>query len=363
MIQLGYLTLYPVQIESLANRYIIYRFNISKQGKYISYLDNNQLNKFFKLPSELKIQVDNNVFSKTYILEDNFLNLGEIFFTEGIHEIIISYPEEVNLIERNNLIELNSDANSEIKLSVSPFDPFSSYVISYDYWIRKGGVFHLIVSHDNDVNISSENHRNYAKSYSNDKYIHDFMHDQIYISPKGGASKLDIGFKVDAYNDCKKEINVFSQDCSVKDYKKLFDKETSIVIKNLSINKVFNNDLRLMQTISDKKIRVPNIKFTKLDPTEYKIKISNASQPYILVFSELFNSGWKLKKKDGNFIDDKSHILVNSYANGWQIDAIGDYDLVLKFIPQDFMEIGELISVTTAVIVSLLTIWFIKKRI
>ena len=363
MVNFGYVTLYPVLLDSPNNKYWMYRFNIWKDGKYTLYLDNNQINEFYKQPSNVKLQIDNNILNRSLIFENNFINMGEIYLTQGTHEIGIPEPEGINLVQGDKEIVLSSKAQSEIQLPISPFDPFSTYLVSYDYWIRRGGTFHLTVTHDNDIKISSDDTRTYIKSLSIDRYVHDFIHDQVYIFPKGGSSTLDIGFIVDTYNDCHKDRIIFSVTCLDKEYKKQFDKETEVVIKNLSVKKIFNNKLHLIQTFSDKKIQVPKIKFSKINPSEVKIQISAAKEPYLLVFSELFNSGWKIKMKDGDFIDDKNHFLVNAYANGWLIDRLGDYEMTLKFAPQNLMDAGERISIISAIVVLFLTIWSFKKKV
>lgn len=364
MVNFGYLTLHPILLDSPNNKYWVYRFNIEKDGKYNLYLDNNRIGEFYKQPSDIKLQIDGDILDRSLIFENNLINLGEIFLTEGTHEIGIPDPESINLAQGGDKeIVLSSKTQSKIQFPVFPFDPFSAYLVSYDYWVRKGGEFHLTTSYDNDNIILPNDKHTYRKSLVDDRYVHDFIPDLVYVFPKSGSSSFDIGFKVDSYNDCHKERTVFSLTCSNKEYKKLFDKETEVVIKNLSVKKVFNNNLHLIQTFSDKKIQVPGLKFTKINPSEYKIQISDAKEPYLLVFSELFHNGWKIKMKDGTFIDDKSHLLVNAYANGWWIDKLGDYEMTLKFVPQNFMDVGEKVSTIAAIIVLIFVVWLFKERL
>ena len=40
--------------------------------------------------------------------------------------------------------------------------------------------------------------------------------------------------------------------------------------------------------------RMPKIEFVKINPTKYKIKVTDATEPYTLVFSESFHEGWKV---------------------------------------------------------------------
>lgn len=120
---------------------------------------------------------------------------------------------------------------------------------------------------------------------------------------------------------------------------------------------------------------VPQIVFTRINPTKYTVKISNAKDPYLLVFSEAFNSSWKVflsnkefsgeptmanyfngdikegKHKNSLFnnsifktlekksLAENNHILVNGYANAWYIspqDMNGkkDYEITIEMVQQ-----------------------------
>ena len=152
-----------------------------------------------------------------------------------------------------------------------------------------------------------------------------------------------------------------------------------IEIKNLSVTAVPQPEIVLEKNnINDgKKKIVPQVSFTKINPTKYKIKVLNATNPYKLVFLGAYNKDWKLFRvnremnedentnqasyfngeiKEGNHtstflshqtfdtwgkqtIADKKHFLVNGYANVWNItpedmDGKADYTLLLEFNTQ-----------------------------
>lgn len=85
------------------------------------------------------------------------------------------------------------------------------------------------------------------------------------------------------------------------------------------------------------------ITYEKINPTKYIVHIQNASSPFLLVFSELFNGGWKISSEGESKIF--NHSRVNYYANGWLIDKNGNYDLKIEYSLQKWLEIGEKISV------------------
>lgn len=107
---------------------------------------------------------------------------------------------------------------------------------------------------------------------------------------------------------------------------------------------------------------VPDIAYEKINKTKYILHIKNASTPFLLVFSELYNNGWKATFFDGKKAE--NHIRVNFYGNGWIIDKKGDYTLEVEFAPQNFMDIGEKISFASyALIFAGLSILKMKHKI
>ncbi|MBI2430648.1 MAG: hypothetical protein HYV39_01385 [Candidatus Levybacteria bacterium] len=184
-----------------------------------------------------------------------------------------------------------------------------------------------------------------------------------------------------------------------------------IEIKNLSIIKVPQPEIVLKKnnaSVSQEKI-LPQITFTKINPTKYQIKIKNATNPYTLVFQGAYNKGWKLFRsnggisidentaqvsyfngeiKEGNHtstflsprtfdtwrkqtVADKKHFLINGYANGWNIDPNDmdgktDYTLILEFNTQrifyGFLLISAITFIGCAVILLKLIYYNVYKK-
>ncbi|MCL5113762.1 MAG: hypothetical protein M1372_01160 [Patescibacteria group bacterium] len=155
-------------------------------------------------------------------------------------------------------------------------------------------------------------------------------------------------------------------------------------MKNKKIRSAYL-DKKISSEFKDRKLDVPKVTFTKINPTKYIIKIEKAKDPYLLIFSESFNSKWKLfssstqepfKRKvstyfDGNVVEmehqnsffdfrtfetigktpvaDKSHIMVNGYANAWYITPSGaqkkdSYILILEMTSQRLFYLGLFLS-------------------
>lgn len=88
--------------------------------------------------------------------------------------------------------------------------------------------------------------------------------------------------------------------------------------------------------------QVVPISNTKLSPTSYKISF-NSESPFLLVFSERFNPGWKLSGFENK------HYRVGGFANGWIIDAPGKYNLELEYKPQKIFIFGSVISIVSLI--------------
>ena len=131
-------------------------------------------------------------------------------------------------------------------------------------------------------------------------------------------------------------------------------------------------------TVND--ARSPNITFQKLNPTKYQIKVTNATDPFFLVFSESYHPQWKAyvstTKKGINWfktffqkpiISNERHFIVNGYANAWYIkpedvENKTNYEIIIEFQQPTFY-IGIGISLLTIfVCFGYLGYYFIGRR-
>lgn len=190
---------------------------------------------------------------------------------------------------------------------------------------------------------------------------------------------------------------------------------TNIVITNEPLNKfidvvgedtstrsVFVNDDNMADVKSGPSY--PQITFVKINPTKYKIKVENAKDPYLLVFSENFHKGWKAYLRDidsdrnlynqvvasyfsGSIkeaalnhrlfykemtetvgktaLPEERHFLANWYANGWLVrpedtNNKGNYEVIIEYWPQRLFYLGTVISVST--LAGCLVIIFFKLK-
>lgn len=101
--------------------------------------------------------------------------------------------------------------------------------------------------------------------------------------------------------------------------------------------------------------------YEKVSSAKYIVHIKNASNSFILVFSELFDPNWQATYTDRTVLGD--HYLVNTYANGWWVNRGGSFDIEIEFAPQRLLELGEKVStITFSGMIILLGGWIIIKK-
>lgn len=127
-----------------------------------------------------------------------------------------------------------------------------------------------------------------------------------------------------------------------------------INLKNLGENEALVEGEREWKNNS----KLPKITYLKINPTLYKVKVENSVEPFVLVFSETFNPSWQAKI--GNSLI-KDHFRINVYANAWKIEKTGDFEIEIKYLPQEWLEKGQLISAISLLIGLVYLIIYRKK--
>jgi hypothetical protein len=126
-----------------------------------------------------------------------------------------------------------------------------------------------------------------------------------------------------------------------------------------------------------------SLEYIKINPTKYMVRISNATQPFFLVFNEGYDPRWKAYVGDGNShlkgsdvdngsrfdlgdiaylidqkpLEDRNHLEANGYGNAWLIepqsiakDKDGNFIIILYFLPQSLYYTGLIVSALTAMV-------------
>jgi hypothetical protein len=88
--------------------------------------------------------------------------------------------------------------------------------------------------------------------------------------------------------------------------------------------------------------------YTRVNPTLYKVD-ANASDPFTLAFVQPYDPAWKATiYKNGKIVDTDYHpIPLYGVINAFEIKETGDLEVVLRYMRQDWFEIGLIISAIT----------------
>jgi len=95
--------------------------------------------------------------------------------------------------------------------------------------------------------------------------------------------------------------------------------------------------------------------YVKINPTEYRVTVKNAAEPFTLVLTENFHPGWESSVG--------KHVKFANFANGWEISP-EDYrsgGIVLRYKPQRLFDIGLTVS-TLGLATGLSVLVYLKLR-
>jgi len=172
----------------------------------------------------------------------------------------------------------------------------------------------------------------------------------------------------------------------------------SFFVSSTTSNSQWNSLLNYNQTFNENNA-TPQVVFQEINPTNYQVKIENATQPFFLIFSEDYDPQWSAYIDNGalfsniiaNYpavgvqeansktsftpgdisylfqkaLPNSDHYLVNGYLNAWYIDPSqiaskqnGTFEITLYYQPQSYYYLGLTISGTTLAICVIILIVF-----
>jgi len=123
----------------------------------------------------------------------------------------------------------------------------------------------------------------------------------------------------------------------------------------------------------------PQVSFEMVNPTKYRVKVANATEPFLLVFSESYHDQWKAYVNSGggdvgwieafwrDTVPEGQHIMANGYANAWYIDPaeLGveeEFSMTLYYKPQSLFYVGLVLSGVALVVCTGILLWCWRWR-
>lgn len=87
--------------------------------------------------------------------------------------------------------------------------------------------------------------------------------------------------------------------------------------------------------------------YTRLNPTQWNVR-TNSSEPFTVGFAEPYDSAWEAQiYKNGEKVDASRSIPLYGVLNAFQINETGNLEIVIRYIRQDWFEMGLAVSAAT----------------
>jgi len=99
------------------------------------------------------------------------------------------------------------------------------------------------------------------------------------------------------------------------------------------------------------------INYAKIDPTLWKIKVQ-AKKPFMLSFAESYDPLWEARVyENGKLVEKVRSIPLYGVINGFWINETGNLTIVIRYVPQDWFELGLKISGATFIACIFYLVW------
>ncbi len=366
------ISLYPSQIKNSIQSENIYRFMAPLDGNYQVLLRQLNYQQYYKTQNQVTIQINNKIIIVTPTYKNGFISYGTFMLDKGLNEFHILTPITLNLIKENSSLPLTLIATSqktEIRKTfhLKNFDPYSQYVASFDYKITNGGGATIEAESDVDAVKDGKNVPEWSQGISGSVGNFNWQHVAYRVYPYHTATTQSISFVVNATNSCiadnQQDMRLVKMCSTNKSFYTKYTHNTEFIFKNVKLEKIFPSDLMLFkQNMKTTVIKNPTITFNEINGSTYIVHIKNAINPYNLVFSENFNPDWQVIYNNAQIATSK-HFMVNSFANAWQIDKTGTYNITVRFQDENLFLFGKVLSLLSIICsVSIFTVYKIWKK-
>lgn len=191
---------------------------------------------------------------------------------------------------------------------------------------------------------------------------------------------------------------------TINDYLENIIDDNSTIRSATYFETQFIDDIEKLKNLPSNTVdaeKLPTIEFKKINSSKYRAIIHTASEELPLIFSESFDSGWKVylsldfqnkaqndNQMNGNIaetwfrkpiVNNEKHLIVNGYANSWIINPVDickdskvcqknadnsyDMELIVEFWPQRMFYLGLFVSGVSVFWILLCLIYYWRKRV
>lgn len=323
------------------NPYVVFSFQMPKDGDYA-------------LVGNLVDETESLFLDGQKVTD--FLGIGKrtFYFHEGLHEIAMEVKREKYIrpvFEVNDEFTTKSDNVYEQTINIP--DRPTTYQINFDFRPINGDKFKVQFTQDTN----REEIPLFSHIISRDKKSNGWRNwNQEFTTTAGAKSGI---LKIGSVSApvCQRKW-VLLNICNEENLGYEFELRNFRIeeIKTPEAYLVMNNNNKFSQSTT-------KVDWQQVNPTFYKLHLSkNSNIPEVLVFSESFNSGWKVYYENGTEVSSGKHLLVNAYANGWVLDKAGIYDLSVRFYPQEILDRSKNISLASLILSGIFLLYFTVSK-
>ncbi|KKR25035.1 MAG: hypothetical protein A3C27_01700 [Candidatus Levybacteria bacterium RIFCSPHIGHO2_02_FULL_39_36] len=286
-----------------------------------------------------------------YEIDGRVASLSAETFSKGLElRDIPSYASRLTLFFPSALNLLNNLKPSSVKLPNSTLVCMSSPVQDY-LWNKK---YRLSVTSTNSSapkTVFIKRDYSYVATWDYTPEVNNYFTPDITLSPKntaGEKTSFDFSGKP---ND--KGASVYL--CTDPEF------DPVQVYSDISVKEILIPQVYAMEQKGINTKKQPKVDFTRINPTHYRVKVSNATEPYILSFLEGYSPNWRLLSNSKLLPD---HFRLNAYANGWYVDKQGSYTLDIVFYTQTTFYKGLIITFISVILGGLFLLFpFLKRKV
>lgn len=255
-----------------------------------------------------------------------FLYFGKVRLNEGSNILKLILPRQENLL---------SDIKQEKILGSNCFSSFVNFSSNLAYSLTFSSrnnfdpIFFYFIDYGGDFNpLTTGYFPNEGERFKSNRIV--ISSSSFNINPK--ATRLRISF-------CSPSLKESLYRSNIANLSMVILTRPEIILEG---NSIAGEDLKL-----------PNVSFKKINQTHYRVFITNASDPFLLVFAQRYSAGWVSTLGQ--------HVQGNNFENAWVVDEEGDYSMDIKYNPQKYFYFGIIIS-ALSLVVSLFLLLKLHRR-
>ena len=344
------------------NNNIVIELNIANQTNYsLTFNANRKL-------ENVDLSLDDSTIEKGKIEETSLnqkifykINLGEL--NPGKHNLKMNNAYENVLIEDNSFENIKEIREEKTRSGWEIIDASKDDKTDYRFTAKsendstsgKQSIKITAEEHTASLrkNVNLETNSDYVLSFYYKNYDNKLPSFNVEFVDEKGKSLATVSREIDNSPDWKKVDFNFKAQANLAYlhfYSRGQNGVQSVGIDEVNLKKILFNPYSPVIGKQQNSL-LQKVNFTRINPTKYVVDI-NSKQPFYLNFLESFNNNWVVKDANTNQIISSplKHYLLNGFANSWEIEKTGNYQLIIEYKTQKLLYLLYLISIFSMIL-------------